>query len=90
MGSVQTGHDLVVGQGSGGVVGGQVGHVTVEHVVGGGIVGQGAHVTVGHVVGGGHVVEGGIVGHVSGEGQVGEATLSVCIMGLFRTPTINA
>ena len=28
MGSVQTGHDLVVGQGGGGVVGGQVGHVT--------------------------------------------------------------
>ena len=35
MGSVQTGHDSVVGQGSGGVVGGQVGHVTVGGHVGG-------------------------------------------------------
>ena len=71
MGSVQGEHDSVVGQGNGGVVGGQVGHVTVEHVVGGGMVGQGAHVTVGHVVGGGHVIEGQVVGHVSGGGWVG-------------------
>ena len=47
MGSVQTGHDSVVGQDGGRVVGGQVGHVTV----GGhdGERGVGGHVKIGWV-----------------------------------------